>query len=72
MCIRDRTGVGQNQTTMGPILDASRTMVLGIYQKAFTYMEMGPAAAESVFLFAIILLITLLDLKMEKKWVFYN
>jgi multiple sugar transport system permease protein len=56
----------------GPTSQAVRTMVYGIYHKGFVLMQMGYAAAEAVVLFAIILLVTLLQFYLQKKLVFYD
>ncbi|MDO4294754.1 MAG: sugar ABC transporter permease [bacterium] len=56
----------------GPMEQAARTMVYGIYQKAFVYSRMGYASAEAMILFAIILLVTLFQFWGERKWVYYE
>ena len=56
----------------GPTTDAVRTMVFGIYQKGFQLLRMGYAAAEAVLLFTIILIVTLIQFKLQKKFVFYD
>lgn len=61
-----------NWTTGGPLLNAVRTMVYGIYFNAFTGMDMGLASAESVVLFVIIMIITAFQFKLQKKWVNYD
>lgn len=58
--------------SFGPMEQAARTMVYGIYQKAFVYSRMGYASAEAVILFAIILIITLIQFWGERKWVYYG
>lgn len=58
--------------SFGPMENAARTMVYGIYQKAFVYSRMGYASAEAVILFGIILLITLIQFWGERKWVHYD
>lgn len=49
--------------SMGGPLDATKSAALYIYQTAFTKFEMGKASAASLILFAIIMAITLLQLK---------
>lgn len=61
-----------NWTSGGPLLDAIRTMVYGIYDNAFTRMDMGMASAESVVLFAMIMAVTALQFRLQKKWVCYD
>ena len=56
----------------GPLLDAVRTMVYGIYFNGFTRMDMGMASAESVVLFVMILIVTGLQFKLQEKWVNYD
>jgi multiple sugar transport system permease protein len=55
----------------GPLLDGFRTIVFGIYEKAFTNLQMGLASAEAVFLFIIIAAVTLVQFHLQKKWVNY-
>jgi multiple sugar transport system permease protein len=45
---------------------------LHIYQTAFSYFDMGYAAALSWILAAIILLITLLQIRLSDRWVYYQ
>jgi multiple sugar transport system permease protein len=55
------------QATGGP-LNATKSAALYIYQKAFVNFEMGTAAAASLVLFAIIMAVTLLQIKfLDKK-----
>ena len=56
----------------GPIVDASRTLVFGIYERAFSFMNMGEASAEAVILFIMIMIATVLQFKFQDKWVFYE
>ena len=56
----------------GPILNASRTMVYGIYEKAFTNLKMGYGSAEAVILFFIILALTIVQMVGQRKWVHYD
>lgn len=56
----------------GPIVDASRTLVFGIYEKAFRFMNMGDASAEAVVLFLLISVVTIIQFKFQDKWVFYE
>ncbi len=50
----------------GP-LNATRPLVIHIYKSAFEDFEMGMAAAQTVVLFTILMVITLLQLKVMKK-----
>ena len=56
----------------GPITEAARTMVFGIYQKGFQLQQMGYAATEATVLFALIFLVTALQFCLQKKIVFYD
>ena len=56
----------------GPITEAVRTMVFGIYQKGFQLQQMGYAASEAALLFALILLVTALQFCLQKKLVCYD
>lgn len=56
----------------GPIVDSSRTLVFGIYEQAFKFLNMGNASAEAMVLFAMIAIITIIQFKFQDKWVFYD
>lgn len=56
----------------GPIIDSSRTLVFGIYEQAFKFLNMGNASAEAMVLFAMIAIITIIQFKFQDKWVFYD
>jgi multiple sugar transport system permease protein len=51
--------------------DASRTVVMYIYDKAFRSFDMGYASAIAVTLFAVISIVTLLQLWGSRRWVHY-
>lgn len=48
--------------------NATKTLVNYIYEKAFTTWEFGPASAGAIVLFAVVLVITLIQFNGEKKW----
>ncbi|OMF30095.1 sugar ABC transporter permease [Paenibacillus sp. FSL H8-0548] len=50
---------------------STNVLVLRIYQEAFIHYRMGYAAAMSTVLFLIIMVISLIQFKLEKKWVNY-
>jgi len=52
--------------------DSTLVLVLYLYQKAFTFLDMGYASAMAWILFLIILLITLFQFGIAKKWVHYE
>ena len=49
-----------------------RTMVYGIYEKGFLYHSLGIASAEAVVLLVIILALTLVQFKLQSRWVHYE
>jgi multiple sugar transport system permease protein len=58
--------------TDGGPAGASTVMVEQIVKNTFQYGRAGYAAAQSVVLFAIILAVTAIQLRLQKKWVFYG
>ena len=48
--------------------NATKTLVNYIYEKAFTSWQLGPASAGAIILFAVVLVITLIQFTGEKKW----
>lgn len=58
--------------TVDKFMQYYRTMVYGIYEKGFLYHKLGLATAESVILLAIILVLTLIQFKLQDKWVHYE
>lgn len=61
-----------NIMTQGGPLDSTTTIVFYIFKTAFTDLRMGYAAAVSVVLFAITLVITFVDWKFLGKGVSYD
>lgn len=61
-----------NVITQGGPGNATDVMVYSIYRDAFFNFRFGPAAAESVVLFLIILAITLVQFRNEKRMVYYS
>ncbi|MFE4634483.1 carbohydrate ABC transporter permease [Streptomyces sp. NPDC056773] len=51
--------------------DSSELTVLYMYRQGFEYFQMGYAAAIAWVLFAVILLLTLVQLRLQKRWVHY-
>ncbi|WP_199547092.1 carbohydrate ABC transporter permease [Streptomyces sp. N35] len=51
--------------------DASELTVLYMYRQGFEYFQMGYAAAIAWVLFAVILVLTLIQLRLQKRWVHY-
>jgi multiple sugar transport system permease protein len=58
-------------TDAGPY-GATQVMVERIYKYAFKYYKMGYAASFSWILFLIIFIFTILQMKLQKKWVHYD
>ena len=58
--------------TKGGPLDSTRTMVYTIYDDGFHYFRMGGASATAWVLFAIILVITVVQLWGQQRWVHYD
>jgi multiple sugar transport system permease protein len=58
--------------TRGGPGDASRTVVMTLYESAFKNQEIGYASSIAVILFIVIMLVTAFQFAMSKKWVFYN
>ena len=65
-------GAGKSTTmnimTGGGPGNATKTLVNYIYEKAFTSWQLGPASAGAIILFAVVLVITLIQFTGEKKW----
>lgn len=51
---------------------ATNVLVYRIYQEGFNYSHFGYASAEAYFLFAVILVVTLIQFWGQKKWVVYQ
>jgi multiple sugar transport system permease protein len=58
--------------TRGGPGDASRTVVMTLYETAFKNQEIGYASAIAVILFIVIMVVTAVQFGMSKKWVFYQ
>ena len=57
--------------TNGGPLNESMFLVLYIYKNAFTSIRMGYASAISTFFIFIVLILTIIQMKLSKKWVHY-
>ncbi|NLC44027.1 MAG: sugar ABC transporter permease [Clostridiales bacterium] len=57
--------------TKGGPAHATMTMVLYIYSNAFVWLKMGYASAMAYILAIIILVLTVIQLRLQKKWVHY-
>lgn len=58
--------------TDGGPANATRTIVFHIWEQAFVFLEMGYAAAVAWILFLLIFLFTLLQWKLQDRWVHYE
>ena len=58
-------------TTGGPG-DATRTVVMYIYEQGFKFFNMGYAATIALSLFIVLLGLTLLQFLFSRRWVFYQ
>ena len=52
--------------------DATRTVVMLIYESAFKNIELGYAAAIAAMLFLVIMLVTVIQFRISKALVFYQ
>jgi multiple sugar transport system permease protein len=57
--------------TNGGPENSTAVIVQQIYKNSFEYGRMGYASAMSLVLFAIILMITLAQIRLQKRWVHY-
>lgn len=58
--------------TQGGPGDTSRSVVMYIYEKAFRAFQMGYASAVAMTLFAIIMVLTLIQFRLSRGWVHYE
>ncbi|MBX6773222.1 MAG: sugar ABC transporter permease [Chloroflexi bacterium] len=58
--------------TQGGPLNATLLYALYLYQNAFAFLKMGYAAALAWFMFIIILVITLIQFRLARTWVYYE
>jgi multiple sugar transport system permease protein len=58
--------------TQGGPLDSTNIFVYNIYQNAFQFFRMGYASAQAYVLFVVVFLLTVLNWRMQKRWVHYE
>jgi multiple sugar transport system permease protein len=58
--------------TGGGPANATQTVVMLVYSNAFTVQKMGLAAAISYIIFIVVLILTFINFRFSKKWVFYE
>ena len=51
---------------------STRVLAFDIYQNGFLFWQIGYGAAESVILFLFVLIITILQYRLQKRWVSYH
>lgn len=61
-----------NIMTKGDPVDSTRTMAMYIYNLAFQRMNMGYACMVSILFVAVIMVVTVIQLKMSDRWVNYD
>ncbi len=54
------------------IIESSRTIVYSVWENAFVFTKMGYASAQAWILFLIIMIITIVQMVGQKKWVYYQ
>jgi multiple sugar transport system permease protein len=52
--------------------DATRTIVMYIYEQGFRFFDMGYASTIALSLFVIILILTAIQFRLSRRWVFYQ
>lgn len=58
--------------TRGGPGDASRTVVMMMYDSAFGHLELGYGSAIALTLFAVIMIVTAIQFYLSRRWVFYG
>jgi multiple sugar transport system permease protein len=62
---------GTSDTVGGP-MGSTNVLVISIFQNAFQYNRMGFGAAQAYVLFLLVAIITLINFKFQKRWVYYR
>ncbi len=70
--IFDQVYVMTARTTRGGMNDSATTLSLFLYETAFTDSELGYSAAVALAMFAITLLLTLVQITFQRRWVYYE
>ncbi|MGY4690846.1 carbohydrate ABC transporter permease [Salibacterium sp. K-3] len=66
------TGNGGDMTSAGGPDNASMVLMLYLFQQGFSFLKMGYASAIAWVLFLILFVITMIQVKLQKKWVHYE
>lgn len=61
-----------NVMTQGGPIDATNIFIYNIYQNAFQFFRMGYASAQAYVLFVLVFVLTLLNWRLQKRWVHYE
>ena len=64
-------GSGAESTGAGPD-NACNTLVLYLYNNAFKWQEAGYGTAQAFFLFIILIVFTIIQMQLQKRWVHYE
>lgn len=64
--------VADSSAAIGAPGDSLRFFAVDIYDEAFNNLRMGPACARAVVLFALVFVITMLQMKLSRRWVHSN
>jgi multiple sugar transport system permease protein len=59
-------------STQDTVALASESLVMYIYRNAFNFQRMGKAAAISWILFAVVFAATILQTRLQRRWVHYE
>lgn len=70
--IFDQVYVMTLRTVPGGVGGSATTLTYYLYRRAFTNSEFGYASAVALVLFAIILLVTVFQLRIQRRWVYYE
>ena len=65
------SGASDNSTGAGPD-NACNTIVLYLYNNAFKWSSAGYAASQAVILFVVLVILTVVQMKLQKRWVHYE
>jgi multiple sugar transport system permease protein len=58
--------------THGGPANATQMVILYLYNNAFTYQKMGLASAVALIVFIVIIILTFINFRFSKRWVFYE
>jgi len=62
---------GEGGTVGGPA-NSTNVLVISIFLNAFKYFRMGFGAAQAYILFLLVAIITIINFRMQKRWVYYQ